>query len=343
MSHVSYKTIFIGRLDFGGEKTFDKVLRMSLTRIETFYKKDINLKEAEIFDPASSSLVLPRVIGQANEKTWNNTINLLEYAAQFALSGQIYAWWIDNGNVLQHFYIEPRTDKAAVQNYLEGRKLLKEPGGEREAIALLNQAIEKHEGHAMAFERRGHAHYMLHQFKESHQDYTQSIALDDKNPEPYVGRATVRLVLNDLNGALQDLTGAIQNSLPIQPIYWRARRMKGEVHLKLNSPKEAITEFRLFIKRNFPPGDPNYSSLHRTQLNYGRALLDSGQFTEAIDAFNVAMENDPGKKEHSQNAEPLVLRGIAMKRAGQSGFVSDWKAAADLGSEKAAALLAEIS
>ena len=77
-----------------------------------------------------------------------------------------------------------------------------------------------------------------------------------------------------------------------------------------------------------------------SKLNYGKALLEEENYSEAIDAFNQAMQIDEGKANFS-DADQLVYRGIALKKAGQSGFVKDWKEAANKGSKRAAQLLEE--
>lgn len=76
-----------------------------------------------IFKPEENSLHIGRFIGNSNEKLWKNTISLIEYCAQFSLSGSINAWMTDNGKILQHYHIEPLGEKTSIMLYQEGKKM----------------------------------------------------------------------------------------------------------------------------------------------------------------------------------------------------------------------------
>ncbi len=109
------KVIIKGRLDFGSTKSFDKVVALFQHRLLNFYKNDTLIKAEEMFDSETHSLVIPRMVSQAFPKTWNNTISGFEYIAQFAVTGQVYAFMSENGNVIKKSYIEPINDKQAVR------------------------------------------------------------------------------------------------------------------------------------------------------------------------------------------------------------------------------------
>ena len=123
---MTYKTIFKGRLEFGSQKSYDKVLKMYHHRVENYYKSDILLNEEEIFDESSTSLNVPRFITQGSVKSWKNTVSLLEYLAQFAVSGNMGTWVTEEGKILYHGFVEPKSDKMAVQAYLKGCELSKQ-------------------------------------------------------------------------------------------------------------------------------------------------------------------------------------------------------------------------
>ena len=94
---------------------------------------------------------------------------------------------------------------------------------------------------------------------------------------------------NRFQSALEDLELAIKSSIPHQPIYWKARRLKGEAHLEREEYQKAETELRFFLNRSFQPGDSNYGWRRKAFFNYGRALLQTGKCKEALDAFDQAM------------------------------------------------------
>ena len=158
---MTYKTIFKGRLEFGNARSYDKVLKMYQHRVENYYKSDVLLVEEEIFDESSYSLIVPRYITQGSKKSWKNTMSLVEYVAQFAVSGNFGGWMTEEGKILQHGIVEPKSERQAVQAFLRGRELSNAKGKETEAVEALTKAIEKYEGHAQAYERRGHVNLML--------------------------------------------------------------------------------------------------------------------------------------------------------------------------------------
>ena len=73
-----------------------------------------------------SSLTVPKFIVHGSEKSWKNTVRLLEYVAQFAVAGNFGAWMTEEGKVLLQDFVEPQSDRIAVQAYLEGRRLSQE-------------------------------------------------------------------------------------------------------------------------------------------------------------------------------------------------------------------------
>ncbi|MDX1407076.1 MAG: hypothetical protein R3330_03055, partial [Saprospiraceae bacterium] len=137
------KSIIQGRLEFGSEKSFTQALRMYDYRVENFYKNDLLIKD-DVFDEEHQIISIPRLIAQGPEKLWNNTVKLLEYLAQFALSGSISAWLVHEGKILKYAVIEPASEKAVVQNFRKGQKLANEAGKEQEALKALTEAINKH-------------------------------------------------------------------------------------------------------------------------------------------------------------------------------------------------------
>ena len=340
---MTYKTILKGRLEFGSPRSYEKVLKMYEHRAENYYKMDILIKDIEtVFDGENYCLSIPRFIGQATNKTWKNTVSLYEYVAQFAVTGNIRTWLIDDENriLLDEATIEPKSDKIAVQAFLRGRELTKLEGKESEALASLSTAIAKYEKHSHAYERRGHVNFRLKKYKEALNDFSKSIDLNPNLCEPHIGRANVQIIKNDLKAAVIDLEQAIKKSIPLQAVYWKARRLKAECHMQLGDYDKAIFDLKLFTKRKFEKGNPNFMWRKKAFFDYGKALLETGQYPDALKAFNNAAEIEEGH-DPTPKADELLYRGIARKHLGETGFEKDWKAAAGLGSEKAAELLAE--
>ncbi|MCO6489187.1 MAG: tetratricopeptide repeat protein [Phaeodactylibacter sp.] len=335
---MTFKTIFSGQLEFGNERSFERVQQMFEHRAENYYRQVLLLKPEDIFNAENHTLEIPRLIAMATEKEWRNTINMLEFIVQYAIAGDLSAWMVEEGRVIDHRHVEPKGDKAAVQAFLTGRELVKEAGKEEEAMKALSRAIDKFARHAKAYERRGFVNYQLRNFKDALYDYSKSIDINPDAAEPYFGRAIARIAMEDDKGAAQDLELAAKNSIPLQPMYWQARRIKGECHLRLGEFDKAALEFKLFTRRNFSKENPNFRWRKRAFFNYGRALLETGQYADSVKAFDQALEIEAAKGEFPE-ADLLVCRGIALQKAGKGGFKKDWEAAASQGSERAAELL----
>ncbi len=311
----SFKTIISGRLEFGNAKTFEKVIKMYQQRVENFYRAaELLIKGEDIFNEAAYALDIPRIIVQATEKGLQNTIDLLGYIAQFAIAGDIQAWMTDNGKVLKHEIIEPHSDKVAVQAYLQGRELITEKGKENEAKAVLSTAIEKYERHALAYERRGYVNFLLKNYNDALYDFGKSIDINPNNAAPYFGRAIVKMTQNDLRNAIPDLENAIKRSIPLQPIYWKARRVKGECHLRLEDYSNAIAELKFFTARAFSRSDSNYKWRQIAWFNYGKALAAIAKYAEAIQAFDQALKIEDADKA-VPSAELIQHRESAIQKA----------------------------
>ncbi len=334
---MTYKSIFKGRLEFGSSKSYDKVLKMFQHRVENYYKSDILLNEEEIFDESSTSLNVPRYITQGSEKSWKNTLSLLEYIAQFAVAGQFGAWMTNEGKIMHHGTVEPRSDRAAVQAYLRGRELLKEEGKESEAIDALNQAIAKYERHAHAYERRGYVNFTLRNYKDALYDFDKSISLAPNNTEAYMGRAKTRIHFDDIDGAVADFEMAIKTSIPLQPVYWKARRLKGMIHLKRGEQDKALTELKLVSRRVFKKDNPNYYWSRTIFYKYAMLLFEVENYSEALEAFDKGLAIEEGYDVPVD--EMWLYRGYSAQKLKKKGFKKDWEKAAALGNAEAQKLV----
>lgn len=338
-----FKTIISGQLEFGSARSYDKVIGLFQHRVENYYRNAVLLKDyEEIFDPEAFSITIPRmIIPDAAEKYWKNTINLLKYINDYAIAGNMRIWVIEDRALIKEVFIEPTSDKAAVQSFLKGRELIKVEGMEEQAMQALSRAISKFERHALAYERRGYVNLQLRNYKDALYDFTKSIDINPNNAEPYWGRATIKLRENDIKGALADLDMVTKKSIPHQDIHWSGRRLKGKYYLQTGEFQKAIFELKLFTSKSFDKDSPNFKYKEEALSDYGKALLEVGNFSEAINAFNKALAIEEMQAE--PKADKLLYRGIARQKAGQSGFVKDLKEAAKLGSERATEMLSEIA
>lgn len=334
------KLIFKGRLEFGNPRTFEMVLKHWENRLETYFKTDILFKAEEVLSEEDYSLTVPQHKMMNTEKSWRSTTALLDELAQFAVSGNIWAWCIDDGCLIETMNIEPDTDKAAVQAYRKGRSLVGQVGKEQEATKALSRAIEKYERHALAYERRGYVNYKLKNYNDALRDFSKSIQYNPNNPDAYYGSGKIKMLKNDWEGAVLDFDLAVKRSLPLQPLHWLSRMKKGESLFHAKKYKEAAYELRLFLKRTFSEDDPNFARRRRATFVLGRSLLALNDAPAALEAFDQTLAIPTGI-ELVPEVEGLLQRAIARHRVGKPEFAHDLKAAAKMGSEEAARLLEE--
>ena len=292
---MKYKAIIAGSLEFGTSRSFQKALKMYLHRSEVLYKHQLFFLPEEIFIEDGLTVTVPRFVKDPIElRWWKNTVNVLEYIAAFATGGNITCWRLDNGKILEHVVIEPEGDKIAIKEFRQGRNMINAGGQMDEAMQALTRAIQKFERHAIAYERRGFVNYRLKNYSDALYDYSKSININPRNADAYYGRAHVHLVEKDYDRAIADLDMAVKTSIALQPLYWRSRRLKGNCHMELKQYDKAAFEFRLFTKRNFAPDDSNRKALKDVYFNYGRALLEIGKASDALEAIKTskAINND---------------------------------------------------
>lgn len=334
------RLIFKGRLEFGNQRTFEKVLQHWQGRAENYFKTDILFKIEEVLSEEDFSLTVPQQKIMSTEKAWRTTTGLLREVAQYAVAGNMWAWCIGEDGLLEKILIEPSSDKVAVQEFLRGRSLVGEPGREMEATEALSRAIEKYERHALAYERRGYVNYKLRNYNDALHDFTKSIRFNPYHPDAHYGSGKVKSLKNDWEGAVQDFDQAVKNSLALQPLHWLSRLRKGECLFHAKKYTEAAYELRLYLKREFDPSDPNYTRRRRGAYLLGKALLALNDVPGAIEAFDRTLSFQAGKDQVPE-AEGLLQRGIAKHQIGKPEFAHDLKAAAQMGSVEAARLLEE--
>jgi len=334
------KTIIQGRLEFGNEKSYQKVHKMFEYRTETYYKSDIIVKQEDVFNSDILSLEIPRYVGQHFDKSYRNTVSLLEYCAQFAVAGEIRAWQTDKGTVLSYTYIEPQSDKAAVTDFIKGKKLVGEDGREQEALESLSNAIDKYNRHAYAYEKRGEVNFMLKKYHDALRDFNKCLAIDDTIPDAYLGRANIALNNEDYQEAADNLELALKKSIALQNIYWKARRMKADCHIKLEQYEKAAFDLKLFSNRKFKDDNPNKKYQKAAKLDYLKVLIEIEGYSEILELLK---DIDTVDVDLSKNEGLLYyFRGLSKHKTGKKGHLKDLKKAVELNSKEAEAYLKSI-
>lgn len=264
-------------------------------RVEIHFKYDVFLRSENIFDADQQCLNIPRhVEPEITERTWKNTISALETVCEYSIAGSLSAWKLENSKIVEFREIEPNGDKSAIQSFLLGRKLVGK-GEDKAAKEALDLAIQKCERHAKAYERRGYVNFRLGNFKDALYDFNKSININAHGEEAHFGRAFVNIRFKDYISAIKDFDTTLKNSIPHQPIFWKAKRIKGECHLILGEYKNAILALEPLSKRTFLNEDNNFDWQRKVWFNLGQAYLGDQNFKEATIALEKAKALPQGK------------------------------------------------
>ncbi len=334
-----YKTIIQGRLSFGAEKSYDKVIKMYEYRSETYYKSDILLQKEDIFNPDDLTLVIPRYVGNASDKNFKNTINLLEYCAQFAVAGSIQAWMIDEGKIKNHASIQPDSDRTVVQQFIKGEALFRQRDKNTEAHDAFSKTIESYHKHAQAYERRGWVNLRLKNISDALYDFNKAIALDDTIAYAYYGRGIIAMNEGNTTTAIEDFQNTIKRSVALESLHWRARLRKAECLLELEEWDKAAFELKFFTKRKFRSGDSNIHRRPRALTLYGMAHYEQQAYVEAIALLTEAIDTHSEKSKHFDLGQTYLYRGMAKKALRKRDAKNDLKEALRLGHKEAEKIL----
>lgn len=337
-----YKTIIQGKLLYSNETSFAQALKMYELRVETYYKNDVIFEADDIFDQVNQIVEIPRLVRQLYDKTFKNTVTLLEYCSQFAVSGYVDAWLMKDGKITIYKHLEPISDKIAVKEFIKGRDLINEEGKEQEAIDALNTAIEKYDNHAMAYERRAKVNYILKRPHDAKRDYGKSIAIDNTNARPYLGRADILMNEESWEEAIVDFDQAIKLSVALQPIYWEARRKKAVCHMNIKEYDKAEFDLKLFTNRKFKDSNPNIKFIPWAQYYYGEVLMELEKYEEALAAYELASDDEHPPIKDIPKGQIVRQRALAKKELGKNGVLADLKQASELGDKIAGKLLKEM-
>ncbi len=184
-----------------------------------------------------------------------------------------------------------------------GRALLRE-GKFREAVVVLNRAIEADAGRADAFNLRGVAYFELKEYANARLDYDQAIKLQPDFYRPYYNRALLRTAQNELPAALADYSTAIRLApdtarQTVSEIYLN----RGQLFALQDQPRAALTDFDQAITR-FPANalalyDRGNLKFQQKDLpgaiaDFQRAVAANPQFGKAFYGLGIALvlQND---------------------------------------------------
>ncbi len=324
------KTIFQGYLAFDNLSSFHKLRQMYDHKAETLYKGEILFPSDAIFNEEKKVVEIPRVVTTTTDKFWQKSVELLKYAGQFAVAGRIGAWVVENGIAVREVNIEPAGEKSVVIRYKSGVKEVKSADYEA-AILSFECTLSEFEHHADAYSRKAFCLKHLGRFDEAEENYKKSLTIDDYHPQASFG---LGIMLQD-QGRLQEAVAyydiAIPRSLPVQPIYWEAKREKAKSLIELGDKQKAITEYKHLTTKIFKDNDPNYEKRGEDAIIYTTLLHEISDYSSSIPVLDRLLDSKSIDLQQETLANIYFLRGTARRNLNLKGYKVDIEKASSLG------------
>lgn len=194
-------------------------------------------------------------------------------------------------------------------------------GEHKKAIRLYNRAILFNKKSVLAYWRRADIYYKADKYEKSIQDLNKAISIDSsfQMGDLFGSRADSKLMLNDYDGALKDISQGIR--------------------IGVAQANEPNTPQRLFYTRSliYLLKKDTTASLHDldTAIFYwgaypsalwlrAKLLTIKGRYELAIKDYN-RMPFSQADAEFDYNAENFFYSGLSKFKTGDTSFCSDWK------------------
>jgi tetratricopeptide (TPR) repeat protein len=162
----------------------------------------------------------------------------------------------------------------------KGRELLK-TGKSKEAIEMLNNAIDKDEDNAEAFNARGVAFFEEKDYNSAQMDYEKAMKLNPEWYKPVFNRALLRVAKQDLEGALIDYDLAIKLDTLQSEVYLN----RGFIYAENQKYSAAQSDFSKAAKLD--------STNKNAWYNLGNIQFQLENYDEAQTSFKKTIELDP--------------------------------------------------
>lgn len=173
-------------------------------------------------------------------------------------------------------------------------------GHHAEATKDFDRSIELDPGLVQSYIKRASISLELGEPAKADAEFAKALEQNKDDPDIYYHRAQANFIKGDLAEAQKDY----QRSIDLDKDFIFSHIQLGVTQYKMGSIASSMATFRRCIK-NFPkvPDVYNY---------YGELLLDQGNFSEAVEKFETAMEMEKQSKPMSMNVLPLINKALAL-------------------------------
>lgn len=173
-------------------------------------------------------------------------------------------------------------------------------GNHADATSDFDKSIELDPSMTQSYIKRASISLELGEPEKAEAEFAKALEQDSNDPDVYYHRAQAHFIKGDLADAQKDY----QKSIDLDKDFIFSHIQLGVTQYKMGSIASSMATFRRCIK-NFPkvPDVYNY---------YGELLLDQGNFSEAVEKFDTAMEMEKQTKPMSMNVLPLINKALAL-------------------------------
>lgn len=204
--------------------------------------------------------------------------------------------------------------------YVNEARTLMQQGKSREAIQVLNKAIEADAENVEAFNMRGVAYFELKEYGNAELDYEQAIKLKPDFYRPYYNRALLRTAQSSNDAALKDYSEAIRLAPDTsRSVGAEIYLNRGQVFAAQQQTLAALNDFTKAVELN----PRNALALY----NRGNLLYQQKQLEPAVADFKRAVEADPkfGKAFYAMGIAQVLQNQregacLSLKQAKQLGY-----------------------
>lgn len=199
--------------------------------------------------------------------------------------------------------------------FLEKSRLLLKEGKPKDALEILNTAIDKDDENAALFNTRGVAFFEMKDYQSALMDYEKAIKLSPDWYKPIFNRGLLSIAKQDLEGALNDYNSAIKLDSTQSEIYLN----RGTVLAENQKFSAAKADFQKVVSLD--------STNKNGWYNLGNIQFQLEDYDKAIASFQKTVKIDPnfGKAYYGLamtyiNTENVENGCINLKQANRLGF-----------------------